>query len=235
MLSHFLLIHLGCVEPGVSQVFRHLLLPLKPFRNLLFCVLPKISQILSQSDYEPAVCPGCQESQWDPGVHQEECGQQVEGGSTSPLHCPSEASSGVLCPVLGSPAQERRGATGESPADGCKDGEGTGTSLLQEEAKGAGLVQPEEDTAERGPNIYLQISAGWVSGGWGQALFSSAQRQDKEQWAQTEAWEVPSENEEELLPSEGDGALEQAAREVVESPSLEIFKTRLDKVLYSLL
>ena len=43
-------------------------------------------------------------------------------------------------------------------------------------------------------------------------------------WAQTEAQEVPSEHEEELLPSEGDGALEQA----VESPSLEIFKTHLD-------
>jgi len=27
----------------------------------------------------------------------------------------------------------------------------------------------------RGPNIYLQISEGWVSGGWGQALFSGAQ------------------------------------------------------------
>ena len=45
--------------------------------------------------------------EWDPGMHQEECGQQVEGGSPSPLHCPSEASSGVLCPVLGSPVQER--------------------------------------------------------------------------------------------------------------------------------
>jgi len=41
--------------------------------------------------------------------------------------------------------------------------------------------------AERGPNIYLQISEGWVSGGLGQALFRSAQRQDKGQWAQTEA------------------------------------------------
>jgi len=51
-----------------------------------------------------------------------------------------------------------------------------------------------------------------VSGGWGQALFSGAQRQDKGQWAQTEAQEVRSEHEEELLPSEGDGALEQAAQ-----------------------
>jgi len=36
-------------------------------------------------------------------MRQEECGQQVEGGSPSPLLCPSEALSGVLCPVLGSP------------------------------------------------------------------------------------------------------------------------------------
>jgi len=51
-----------------------------------------------------------------------------------------------------------------------------------------------------------------VSGGWCQTLFSGAQRQDKGQWAQTEAWEVPVEQEEELLLSEGDGALEQAAQ-----------------------
>jgi len=51
-----------------------------------------------------------------------------------------------------------------------------------------------------------------VSGGRGQTLFSGAQRQDKGQWAQTEAEEVPSEHEEEQLPSEGDGALDQAAQ-----------------------
>jgi len=41
--------------------------------------------------------------------------------------------------------------TGESPADGYDDGEGTGTSLLRGEAEGAGLVQPEEEKAARGP------------------------------------------------------------------------------------
>jgi len=51
-----------------------------------------------------------------------------------------------------------------------------------------------------------------VSGGWGQTLSSGVQRQDKGQRAQTEAEEVPAEPEEELLPSEGDGALEQAAQ-----------------------
>ena len=60
------------------------------------------------------------------------------------------------------------------PCQCYKDDEGTGTSPLQGEAEGAGLVQPEEK-AERGPYKCLQISEGWVSGGWGQALFSGAQ------------------------------------------------------------
>jgi len=51
-----------------------------------------------------------------------------------------------------------------------------------------------------------------VSGGWGQTLFSGGQQQDKGQWAQTEAQEVPSEHEEEFLHSEGDGAQEKTAR-----------------------
>ena len=51
--------------------------------------------------------PGCQEGQWDSGVHEEECGQQGEGGSPSPLLCPGEAPSAELCTVLGSPVQER--------------------------------------------------------------------------------------------------------------------------------
>ena len=51
-----------------------------------------------------------------------------------------------------------------------------------------------------------------MSGGWGQTPFSGAQRQDKGQWAQTEAEEILSEHEEELLPSEGDGALEQVTQ-----------------------
>jgi len=74
------------------------------------------------------------------------------------------------------------------------------------------LLQPGEEKAERGPHKCLEISEGWMSGGWGQTPFSGAQRQDKGQRAQTEAEEVPPEHEEELLPSEGDGALAQAAK-----------------------
>ena len=43
-------------------------------------------------------------------------------------------------------------------------------------------------------NAYKYLKGGCQEE-WGQALFSSAQQQDKGQWAQTEAQEVPSEHE----------------------------------------
>ena len=57
----------------------------------------------------------------------------------------------LLCPVLGSPPQERWGAAGKSLAEGYEDDEGAGASVLWGKAEGAGLVQPEEEKAERGP------------------------------------------------------------------------------------
>jgi len=40
---------------------------------------------------------------------------------------------------------------GTSPAEGYEDDEGTGAPPLRGEAEGAGLVQPGEEKAERGP------------------------------------------------------------------------------------
>ena len=59
-------------------------------------------------------------------------------------------------------------------------------------------------------NAYKYLQGGCQEDG--ARLLSGAQRQDKGQWAQTAAEEVLSEHEEELLPSEGDGALAQAAQ-----------------------
>lgn len=49
------------------------------------------------------------------------------------------------------------------------------------------------------------------SSGWGQALCSGTQQQDKGQWAQTAAQKVPPEREEEVLSCEGGRALAQIA------------------------
>lgn len=91
-----------------------------------------------------------QEGKWHCGLHYEQCGQQVEGGYSPPLLCPGEAASGVLCPVLRSPIQQRQGTTGKGPAEGYKDVWETGTSLSLRQAEGAGCVQAGEETTERG-------------------------------------------------------------------------------------
>lgn len=54
----------------------------------------------------------------------------VKRGDPSPMHGVGEAASGVLRPVLGSLLQERSGRTGEGPAEGHQDGDGTGAPLL---------------------------------------------------------------------------------------------------------
>lgn len=65
--------------------------------------------------------PCIKEEQEHPGCHQGECCQPVEGGGPSPLFSTGEATSGVLCPMLGSPVRERYGHTGVSPVNSHKD------------------------------------------------------------------------------------------------------------------
>ena len=57
-------------------------------------------------NYEPATCTRSPESQLYPGLHQEKCGQQVEGGDSPPLLCSHETPPTVLCPALGHQHQE---------------------------------------------------------------------------------------------------------------------------------
>lgn len=44
-----------------------------------------------------------------------------KGGGPAPLLCPGEASSGVLCVVLGSLAQDGHGTSAVSPEKACED------------------------------------------------------------------------------------------------------------------
>ena len=49
------------------------------------------------------------------GLHQKQCGQQVEGGGSVPLHRSGESQPGVLYPVLEPSAQDRHGPFGAGP------------------------------------------------------------------------------------------------------------------------
>jgi len=52
------------------------------------------------------MCTCSPECQPYPGLHQEKCGQQVEGGDSAPLLHSGETPPGVLCPALEPPAQK---------------------------------------------------------------------------------------------------------------------------------
>lgn len=62
----------------------------------------------------------CPCGQWFPGVHWEECGLLVKGDDSPPLLSPSESTSGILFPVLGSSVQKRQEVTGGGLAEATK-------------------------------------------------------------------------------------------------------------------
>ncbi|RMB98887.1 hypothetical protein DUI87_24431 [Hirundo rustica rustica] len=47
--------------------------------------------LVTAAEHEPAVCPGGQEGQWYPGLYREWCGQQEQGGHSSPVLGTGEA------------------------------------------------------------------------------------------------------------------------------------------------
>ena len=85
---------------------------------------------------------------WDALKRLQPAGQER---SISSLFFPGEATSGVLCPVLGSSAQERQGTAGESPAEGNKDNQEH--FLYKEGLRDVGLFSLER--AERGAHDCL--------------------------------------------------------------------------------
>jgi len=92
-------------------------------------------------------------------------GTKIWGFKPSPGPAAQVLNPPALVVLRGSSLQESRRSqgwtpwmergTGESPAQGCEDEEGTGASLLRGEAEGAGLVQPGEEKAARGPSKCL--------------------------------------------------------------------------------
>ncbi|TRZ11378.1 hypothetical protein HGM15179_015729 [Zosterops borbonicus] len=123
-------------------------------------------------------CPCGQECQGHPGVHQEDCGQQVEGSDPAILLSPHVATSGELCSTLVSTVPERQG---EGPVETTKIIWVQEPLSYEERLQELGLLSLEKRKLRRGLiNAYEYLK------GRGQEdaarTFSVVPRQDTEQW-----------------------------------------------------
>jgi len=179
------------------------------------------------------MCACSTESQPYSGLHQKKHGQQVEGGDSAPLLHSGETPPGVLHPALEAPAQERHGPVGTGPEEATKMIQGMEQLSYEERLRELGLFILEKRRFQGDLIVTLQyINRAYKKDG--DKLFRSAC------CIKTKSFKLKRggyrlDIRKTFFTRRVVKHWHRLPRQVVDAPSLETFKVRLDRALSNLI